>query len=41
MEGNLGFWEGNFAKKKDKNEKFCFAKVEALISETLAVVVYF
>jgi hypothetical protein len=31
MEGNLGFWEGNFAGKKDKNEKFCFAKVEALL----------
>ena len=30
MEGNLGFWEGNFAKKKNKNEIFCFAKVEAL-----------
>ena len=30
MEGNLGFWEGNSAKKKDKNEKFYFAKVEAL-----------
>ena len=30
MEGNLGFWEGNSAEKKDKNEKFYFAKVEAL-----------
>ena len=30
MEGNLGFLEGNSAKKKDKNEKFYFAKVEAL-----------
>ena len=33
MEGNLGFWEGNFAEKKDKNEKFCFAKVEALTAQ--------
>ena len=30
MEGNLGFWEGNSAKTKDKDEKFCFTKVEAL-----------
>ena len=29
-EGNLRFLEGNLAKKKDKNEKFYFAKVEAL-----------
>ena len=33
MEGNLGFWEilgRKFCEKKDKNEKFYFAKVEAL-----------
>ena len=34
MEGNLGFGEGNSAKKKDKNEKFYFAKVEALVAST-------
>ena len=29
--GNVTFLEGNSAKKKDKNEKFYFAKVEALL----------
>ena len=33
MEGNLGFGEGNSGNsaKKGKNEKFYFAKVEALL----------
>jgi hypothetical protein len=36
MEGNLGFGEGNSGnsakkEKKGKNEKFYFAKVEALL----------
>ena len=29
-EGNFTFLEGNSAEKKDKNEKFYFAEVEAL-----------
>ena len=31
-EGNFTFLEGNSAGKKDKNEKFYFAEVEALIT---------
>jgi hypothetical protein len=37
MEGNLGFWEGNSAKKMDKDEKFYFAKVEALFLTVLVL----
>ena len=37
MEGNLGFGEGNSAKKKDKNEKFYFVKVEALAGAQISL----
>ena len=30
MDGNLRIWGRKFCKKKDKKEKFYFAKVEAL-----------
>ena len=32
-EGNFRFLEGNSAEKKDKNEKFYFAEVEALFAK--------